>query len=100
MARTLLVLAALVHYATPETLSPRYEYDSRTAADCIGWANIDDAAVDTCNATRTEYHIDPARFRAMIEGRAGVGGIYDGWRRMMATVRGRTFDPSHEGRAS
>ena len=64
MARTLLVLAALVHYATPETLSPRYEYDLRTASDCIGWANIDDAAVDTCNATRTEYHIDPARFRA------------------------------------
>jgi 1-acyl-sn-glycerol-3-phosphate acyltransferase len=43
---------------------------------------------------------DPARFRAMLEGRAGVGGIYDGWRRMAAAVRGRTFDPSHEGRPS
>ncbi len=43
---------------------------------------------------------DPARFRAMIEGRAGVGGVYDGWRRTIAAVRGRTFDPSHEGRAS
>ncbi|WP_201859779.1 lysophospholipid acyltransferase family protein [Microvirga soli] len=43
---------------------------------------------------------DPARFRAMLEGRAGVGGIYDQWRRMMATVRGRAFDPSHEGRPS
>jgi len=43
---------------------------------------------------------DPARFRAMLEGRAGVGGIYDGWRRIMATVRGRAFDSSHEGRPS
>jgi 1-acyl-sn-glycerol-3-phosphate acyltransferase len=43
---------------------------------------------------------DPSRFRAVIEGRAGVGGVYDGWRRMIATVRGRRFDPSHEGHAS
>jgi 1-acyl-sn-glycerol-3-phosphate acyltransferase len=43
---------------------------------------------------------DPARFRAMLEGRAGVGGIYDGWRRTIAALRGRTFDPSHEGRPS
>lgn len=43
---------------------------------------------------------DPARFRPVLEGRAGVGGLYDGWRRMTAALRGRTFDPSHEGRAS
>jgi len=43
---------------------------------------------------------ESARFRAMLEGRAGVGGIYDGWRRTIAALRGRTFDPSHEGRAS
>ena len=42
---------------------------------------------------------DPARFRAMLEGRAGIGGIYDGWRRLSAALRGRTFDPSHEGHA-
>jgi 1-acyl-sn-glycerol-3-phosphate acyltransferase len=43
---------------------------------------------------------DPARFRSLLEGRAGVGGIYDGWRRTIAVLRGRTFDPSHEGRPS
>jgi 1-acyl-sn-glycerol-3-phosphate acyltransferase len=43
---------------------------------------------------------DPARFRVVLEGRAGVGGFYDGWRRMAAALRGRTFDPSHEGRPS
>lgn len=43
---------------------------------------------------------DPARFRTLIQGRSGVGGVYDGWRRAVALLRGRAFDPSHEGRAS
>jgi 1-acyl-sn-glycerol-3-phosphate acyltransferase len=43
---------------------------------------------------------DPARFRSVLEGRAGIGGVYDGWRRMTAVLRGRRFDPSHEGRPS
>ncbi|WP_052600721.1 lysophospholipid acyltransferase family protein [Microvirga lotononidis] len=43
---------------------------------------------------------DPARFRAVLEGRAGIGGLYDGWRRLAAALRGRAFDPSHEGRPS
>jgi 1-acyl-sn-glycerol-3-phosphate acyltransferase len=43
---------------------------------------------------------DPARFRSLLDGRAGVGGVYDGWRRAMAALRGRSFDPSHEGRAA
>lgn len=40
---------------------------------------------------------DPARFCAVIEGRAGVGGIYDAWRRLASALRGHPFDPSHEG---
>lgn len=43
---------------------------------------------------------DPGRFRPVVEGRAGVGGVYDGWRRLTAALRGRAFDPSHEGRTS
>ncbi|MET0532188.1 MAG: lysophospholipid acyltransferase family protein [Microvirga sp.] len=43
---------------------------------------------------------DPARFRPVLEGRAGVGGIYDGWRRMTSALRGRAFDPSPGGRHS
>jgi len=42
---------------------------------------------------------EPARFRPVIEGRSGIGGIYDGWRRLTASLRGRPFDPSHEGHA-
>ncbi|WP_414474287.1 lysophospholipid acyltransferase family protein [Microvirga sp. M2] len=43
---------------------------------------------------------DPARFRTLLEGRAGIGGIYDGWRRLTSALRGQAFDPSHEGRRS
>jgi 1-acyl-sn-glycerol-3-phosphate acyltransferase len=43
---------------------------------------------------------DPTRFHALLEGRAGVGGFYDNWRRLTAALRGRPFDPSHEGRQS
>jgi 1-acyl-sn-glycerol-3-phosphate acyltransferase len=43
---------------------------------------------------------DSDRFQPLIEGRAGIGGIYDGWRRLRSTMQGRTFDPSHEGGAS
>jgi 1-acyl-sn-glycerol-3-phosphate acyltransferase len=38
---------------------------------------------------------DPSRFVPVLEGRAGVGGVYDGWRRFAAAVRGRAFDPAH-----
>lgn len=43
---------------------------------------------------------DPARFRSVLEGRAGVGGVYDAWRRIVSAVRGRAFDPSHGTRAT
>lgn len=39
---------------------------------------------------------DPGRFRTLLEGRAGVGGVYDGWRRVAALLRGRRFDPAHD----
>jgi 1-acyl-sn-glycerol-3-phosphate acyltransferase len=38
---------------------------------------------------------DPARFRSVLEGRAGVGGVYDGWRRLAAAATGRRFDAAH-----
>jgi hypothetical protein len=43
---------------------------------------------------------DPTRFQAVLEGRAGIGGVYDRWRRLVAALRGRSFDPSHERRAA
>ena len=38
---------------------------------------------------------DPNRFETLIEGGAGVGGVYDLWRRARATVRGERFRPEH-----
>jgi 1-acyl-sn-glycerol-3-phosphate acyltransferase len=38
---------------------------------------------------------DPARFETVVQGRSGVGGVYDVWRRMTAWVRGERFDPDH-----
>lgn len=40
---------------------------------------------------------DPARFDVFLGGKAGVGGVYDLWRRGAAWARGRKFDPSHGG---
>jgi hypothetical protein len=39
---------------------------------------------------------DPARFRTLVLGRTGVGGIYDAGRRLRSWVFGRRFDPAHE----
>jgi len=38
---------------------------------------------------------DPSRFVTLQQGRAGVGGIYDLWRRATAMAAGRRFDPAH-----
>jgi len=38
---------------------------------------------------------DPTRFAVVLGGKAGVGGAYDGARRLKAWVTGRRFDPRH-----
>ena len=38
---------------------------------------------------------DPARFATVAEGAEGMGGIYETWRRAVAALRGRRFDPRH-----
>lgn len=38
---------------------------------------------------------DPKRFDVLVRGRAGVGGVYDLWRRAKSFVRGRRFRPEH-----
>ena len=37
----------------------------------------------------------PAAFKTLIDGRAGVGGVYDLWRRGRAALRGERFRPAH-----
>ena len=40
---------------------------------------------------------DPGRFDSLMEGRPGIGGVYDVWRRGKALLQGRRFDPAHRG---
>jgi hypothetical protein len=41
---------------------------------------------------------DPAAFETLLDGRAGVGGWYDLWRRLMFWRRGQKFAGRHEER--
>ena len=38
---------------------------------------------------------DSAEFHSLLAGRAGVGGVYDGWRRAIAALRGERFVAAH-----
>ena len=40
---------------------------------------------------------DPRAFHPLLRGRAGVGGIYDAWCRIRASLAGRRFYPGHGG---
>jgi len=40
---------------------------------------------------------DPARFETLLTGAAGVGGVYDLWRRIQAARRGERFNAAHGG---
>jgi hypothetical protein len=42
---------------------------------------------------------DPAAFQTLVQGREGMGGIYQSWSRAKALLRGERFDPRHEQRA-
>ena len=58
---------------------------------------IEDALTETLDGLNAEaMSRDPAKFAALLEGRAGVGGVYDWWRRLKAWMRGERFDASHD----
>jgi len=39
---------------------------------------------------------DPERFTTLVQGREGMGGVYQLWRRIRAALRGERFDPRHD----
>ena len=41
---------------------------------------------------------NPEDFEVLLRGRAGVGGVYDVWRRLWARLRGESFSPQHGDR--
>lgn len=38
---------------------------------------------------------DPARFTTIVQGKVGIGGVYDAGRRLKALLSGRRFNPAH-----
>ena len=65
--------------------------------DARGWQS---ALTDALGATMTRLAADalrrdPADFVELLEGRVGVGGVYDAWRRLRAWSAGRRFDAAH-----
>jgi 1-acyl-sn-glycerol-3-phosphate acyltransferase len=61
-------------------------------------AHLEQQLTRTMDALATESaQRNPSLFIALVRGGAGVGGIYDLWRRLRAWSAGQRFDPSHEG---
>lgn len=59
-------------------------------------ARLEGALTDTLDRLGADVMSrDPARFRPLLDGRKGVGGLYDLWRRAAARLRGQRFDPAH-----
>ncbi|MCJ2011988.1 lysophospholipid acyltransferase family protein [Methylobacterium sp. J-076] len=59
-------------------------------------ARLEGALADTLDRLGADVMSrEPARFRPLLAGRKGVGGLYDLWRAAAARLRGRRFDPAH-----
>lgn len=69
-------------------------------ADADAWHDaLTDGLERTMDALATDaQRRDPADFIALLDGKVGIGGVYDAWRRAVAWGTARRFDPSHRGR--
>ena len=57
---------------------------------------IEQALTDTLDGLNADaVSRDPARFTPLLGGAVGVGGVYDGFRRLRAWLTGQTFRPAH-----
>jgi 1-acyl-sn-glycerol-3-phosphate acyltransferase len=84
----------------PEALvrfGPPIEVIDGLARSARDWtAEIERSLEDQLDALAEEAQgRDPGAYTTLIGGTAGVGGIYDTWRRIRARLGGRTFDPQH-----
>ncbi len=69
---------------------------ARTTAEWT--AHLEAALTRTVDALAAESaQRSPALFHPLVRGGAGIGGIYDLWRRSRAWIAGQRFDPTHEG---
>jgi 1-acyl-sn-glycerol-3-phosphate acyltransferase len=82
---------ALARFGEPIRIEGGAQPDARQWLSVIenGLATTQDALAAEARAR------DPAAFQVVLGGRAGVGGIYDIWRRLRAWLRGERFHPEH-----
>jgi len=73
--------------------------DAAPVRSVAAWTGVLEAALaDTMQGLGEESMTrNPGLFVPVLRGGAGVGGVYDWWRRGRALLAGRRFDPSHEG---
>lgn len=98
-----IVLPVAIEYAfweekTPEALV-RFGQPIKTSDLQHVWHKpefFEAALSDTMNALAADsIHRNHNRFRIVVSGKAGVGGVYDVWRRLKANLRGRNFRAEH-----
>lgn len=80
---------ALVRFGEPLTLPPGIQPDEASGRLESALAAAQDALAGESLLRRPEL------FTPLLEGGAGVGGIYDLWRRLRAYLTGREFRPEH-----
>lgn len=63
----------------------------------VEWSGIFESALEKNMDTLASESLsrNPDLFSTHIKGRAGVGGIYDLWRRLKSWIRGKPFDAEH-----
>ena len=98
-----IVLPVAIEYAfweekTPEALV-RFGQPIKTSDLQHVWHKpefFEAALSDTMNALAADsIQRNHNRFRIVVSGKAGIGGVYDVWRRFKANLRGRNFNAEH-----
>jgi 1-acyl-sn-glycerol-3-phosphate acyltransferase len=86
---------ALARFGEPIDVSRNRDWSARDWTEFIGreLGATQDALAEEASSR------DPSKFVTLIDGRVGVGGVYDLWRRARAWLTGRRFDPRHGERA-
>jgi 1-acyl-sn-glycerol-3-phosphate acyltransferase len=88
---------------SPEALArfgPPLEIRARAQRTVRQWNTLLEDRLRATQDALAEQAIrrEPESFEILLRGRAGVGGVYDLWRRLRARLRGESFSPEHGGR--
>ena len=82
---------ALARFGPPIAISSSGEHSPSEWTACVEQALEKSQDVLAEHSRRRES----SAFTTLIGGAAGVGGIYDSWRRLRARIRGEVFHPEH-----